>query len=235
MGVGGKSYVKTQFCVVNSEKNAGWLWLDIGGPGGWERLIQACRWPAPGNRVNIHCGSLTSYSSCNKRGSLEWLNLRKNPLWDRRLDSQKGGGGKRHGVKGRRCWSFCWTLYYWLSGGITHPTPIPQILLQQAVFVLGSINWFAAAGESKALRTRVSSPCFPSRRPSSLRQAKVLSSRMRSLVNSADFKNSAVGGSTLKSWERRWLCSDAVLWRWRSISGLRGHQLDWEKRRKRCL
>ena len=31
----------------------------------------------------------------------------------------EGRWGRGCGVKGRRCWSFCWTFYYWRSGGIT--------------------------------------------------------------------------------------------------------------------
>lgn len=96
---------------------------------------------------------------------------------------------------------------------LRRPPPAGQqvFVLQQALSVLGRVNGFAAAGESKASRIRTPSPSFSSRKASSLRQARVLSSRMRSLVNSAVFKNSAVGGSSLKSWERRWHCSDAVL------------------------
>lgn len=64
------------------------------------------------------------------------------------------------------------------SGGLIYPQPVPtpQIFLQQAVSVPGRVNRFASATESEALRTRVSSFSFPSRKASSLRQAKVLSS-----------------------------------------------------------
>lgn len=65
------------------------------------------------------------------------------------------------------------------SGGLIYPQPVPTpkvFFLQQAVSVPGRVNGFASATESEALRTRVSSLSFPSRKASSLRQAKVLSS-----------------------------------------------------------
>lgn len=149
-----------------------------------------------------------------------------------RLDSQKWG--RCEGEK--NIWIYVQHISCRFSGGLTHLTPTPKVFyLQQAVCVPGRVNWFASARESKELRTRVSFPSFPSRKACSLRQAIVLSSWMRSLVKSTVFKNSAVGGSSLKSWERRWHCSDVVLWRWQSVSGLRRFQLDLERRRKRCL
>lgn len=48
-------------------ENAGWLWLDIRGPGGQKRLIPARRWPAPGNRVNIQrVASLPTVAAINQ-------------------------------------------------------------------------------------------------------------------------------------------------------------------------
>lgn len=87
------------------------------------------------------------------------------------LDSQKWG--RYEGEK--------YLIYVHIScrfnGGLIYPQPVPTpFFLQQAVSIPGRVNRFASATESEVLRTRVSSFSFPSRKASSLRQAKVLSS-----------------------------------------------------------